>query len=213
MVKLVRVHRSRRADRRSSKYTLCDACPHHALLLISRVPLSFRSYSNGRNQNRRSPSSAPSTRSSSYHSPTRAVALGTGAVTSNSSRPSSPAMSTRHSTHGSSMNNSDNSIMSNRSSPQSPSPHSVTGGSSSGGGGGGSGVTTNSCSSTAATVVESSQTIAPQSPAHHRTSSGPTIAINLFSEPDPNSCKYVGCVRMACSFGRSYRGVRGRSSN
>lgn len=130
---------------------------------------SFRSYSNGRNHTRRSPSSAPSTRSSSYHSPTRTITLNT-TTPPNNSRPSSPAMSTRHSTHGSGINNnsSDNSIVSNRSSPQSPSPHLTT--------------------SIAATATDPSA-LPPQSPAHHRTSSGPTIAINLVSEPDPSTRK------------------------
>lgn len=130
---------------------------------------SFRSYSNGRSHNRRSPSSAPSTRSSSYHSPTRAVALNSTSSSSNS-RPSSPALSTRHSTHGSSStaNNSDSSIISNRSSPQSPSPHSALG----------------------SVPGEQPPASQQQLPAHHRTNSGPTIAINLFSEPEPNSCEY-----------------------
>lgn len=147
---------------------------------------SFRSYSNGRNHTRRSPSSAPSTRSSSYHSPTRAIALN-NTPPPNNSRPSSPAMSTRHSTHGSGINNnnnSDSSIVSNRSSPQSPSPHSPA-----------------SVVAAAAAANSSSAPdpaaafpLPPQSPAHHRTSSGPTIAINVFSEPDPSTCKYTGIV-------------------
>lgn len=62
---------------------------------------SFRSYSNARNHTRRSPSSASSVRSSSYHSPTRGTPINStqAAVIS---RPSSPATvnpATRHSTH------------------------------------------------------------------------------------------------------------------
>ncbi|XP_037031794.1 serine/threonine-protein kinase BRSK2 isoform X1 [Bradysia coprophila] len=62
-----------------------------------RQAFNFRSYSNTRNHNRRSPSSTPSVRSASYHSPTRNSGLNSS-QTSGISRPSSPA-SIRHSTH------------------------------------------------------------------------------------------------------------------
>lgn len=65
------------------------------------MKFSFRSYSNGRTHTRRSPSSAPTTRSSSYHSPTRGVPLNS-TPSSGISRPSSPAINMtpiRHSTH------------------------------------------------------------------------------------------------------------------
>lgn len=77
---------------------------------------SFRSYSNTRNHNRRSPT--PASRSASYHSPTRNPQQGTYLdllhffLGENDpmtvcilvlSRPSSPATSTRHSTHSSSV--------------------------------------------------------------------------------------------------------------
>lgn len=65
------------------------------------MKFSFRSYSNGRTHTRRSPSSAPTTRSSSYHSPTRGIPLNSTQSTG-ISRPSSPAINmtpVRHSTH------------------------------------------------------------------------------------------------------------------
>ncbi|XP_055706080.1 serine/threonine-protein kinase BRSK2 isoform X1 [Phlebotomus papatasi] len=79
-----------------------------------RQAFNFRSYSNGRSHNRRSPSSAPSTRSSSYHSPTRTPAALSSASQTSGSRPASPALQARHSTHGSSV------IPTNRNSLQPP---------------------------------------------------------------------------------------------
>lgn len=85
------------------------------LLLLSFALSSFRSYSNTRNHNRRSPTPS-STRSTSYHSPTRNPTP--QGISSNFllnglenwfqfniisttvlSRPSSPAATARHSTH------------------------------------------------------------------------------------------------------------------
>ncbi|XP_055378784.1 serine/threonine-protein kinase BRSK2 isoform X2 [Condylostylus longicornis] len=70
-----------------------------------RQAFNFRSYSNARNHNaRRSPSSAATIRSSSYHSPTRGGSPINAPQTTIISRPSSPATtivspSARHSTH------------------------------------------------------------------------------------------------------------------
>ncbi|XP_055693267.1 serine/threonine-protein kinase BRSK2 isoform X4 [Lutzomyia longipalpis] len=80
-----------------------------------RQAFNFRSYSNGRSHNRRSPSSAPSTRSSSYHSPTRNPAALSSASQTSGSRPASPALQARHSTHGGAV------IPTNRNSLQPPS--------------------------------------------------------------------------------------------
>lgn len=126
---------------------------------------SFRSYSNSRNHNRRSPSSTPSVRSASYHSPTRNSGLNQSQTSGifvfihkfmtfffekqdlnffflinilGISRPSSPA-TIRHSTN---------------------SPSAIS------------------------RIPQPPTSDQQSSPAHHRANSGPTIAISLFPESD-----------------------------
>ncbi|XP_031629810.1 serine/threonine-protein kinase BRSK1 isoform X2 [Contarinia nasturtii] len=137
-----------------------------------RQAFNFRSYSNTRNHNRRSPT--PSARSASYHSPTRNPQQAL-------SRPSSPATSARHSTHSPSIGGR---TVQPKSQQQSEDQQQTQ---------------TTSTQQPQLQLQSSNQSHdtsnydQQQSGAHHRANSGPTIAISLFPEsensnwPVPNS--------------------------
>ena len=167
------------------------------MLICSLFFLSFRSYSTTRNHQRRSPTSVSSARSSSYHSPTRSSSpiSSTQAVNINS-RPSSPATnagsSSRYSTfmdqEGSSGGIHHSSVSRATSRPLQTNPESISNDS----------VheishdrieIRNERSGVIQTSCAGGAFSANTTPVHHRTSSGPSIAINILHDSEANNGK------------------------